>query len=132
MGRKYAKDSGKRLTTWKDFRHWGTASKENYNQYIKCSAYEFPDYKNDPYDPHETQCWCERKPQYLANICADEGGDCLCKGRVIFGEKYPEHPPHDEEEDEGAHEGMIPMNSIEATKNKWTVNTVNGTGNMSC
>lgn len=33
-------------------------------------------------------CWCEPKPNYIPSVCAEkEGDDCLCNGRVIFGER---------------------------------------------
>lgn len=53
----------------------------------------------------ETQCWCEPKPAYMSNICADDGGDCLCNGRVIYGQKYPAHEKHEEADEDDSHEG---------------------------
>lgn len=79
----------------------------------------------------ETQCWCERKPQYMANRCADDGKDCLCNGRVIYGQKYPDDS-HSGEGDDHDHEGQRIENSVAATKQPWTVNNANNTGHIAC
>ena len=55
-------------------------------------------------------------------VCAEKrGDDCLCNGRVIYGQrdknaKSGDHPPED-----------IGVNGIGATKNYWTVNNFNNT-----
>lgn len=127
LGRKYAVDSGKRLETWRDFRLWATVGKEDYGNFLTCNVREFG---SDPTgEGAETQCWCEVRPQYIPNICADEGADCLCNGRVIFGQKYAEHAAHDADD---SHEGQRPENAIDATTEPWTVNDANKTGHIAC
>lgn len=79
-------------------------------------------------DGSETQCWCERKPQYIPSICADDGADCLCNGEVIYGEKYPEHKDAEGHD----HDDERRVNAIVATKQPWTVNDANNTGHIAC
>lgn len=85
LGHKNKLDTGERISTWEDFRQWGTANKTDPASFIQCSKREFGVKNRDDLKNIETQCWCERYPAYIPNICADEGEECLCNGRIMFG-----------------------------------------------
>jgi hypothetical protein len=76
-------DTKKHIKTWDEFRLFKTVSKSN-SDYSLCNA---SDFGSDPHPGHSQECWCEDKPLYQPNYCADEGNDCLCNGYVLFGSK---------------------------------------------
>lgn len=42
---------------------------------------------SDPLPGREKTCFCEDKPLYEPNLCADDGEDCACEGYVTYGKK---------------------------------------------
>jgi hypothetical protein len=41
----------------------------------------------DPHPGKPKTCFCEDKPLYMPNLCADDGEDCVCSGYVTYGKK---------------------------------------------
>lgn len=75
-----------RITTWDKFRMWPSLPKTNESAYLRCNKYIFGDAPG--LEGKLRSCWCEPKPNYIPSVCAEkEGDDCLCNGRVIFGER---------------------------------------------
>lgn len=65
---------------------WPSLPKTNEVSYLRCNKYTFGDAPG--LEGKVRSCWCEPKPNYIPSICAEkEGDDCLCNGRVIFGER---------------------------------------------
>jgi len=85
LGAKQRPDTGARITTWEEFRTFKTVSKTDPQAFIQCSKREFG-VNDKKYKDVPTQCWCERTPAYIPNVCADEGEECLCNGRILFGQ----------------------------------------------
>jgi len=121
LGLKNRLDTGVRISTWEEFRTWKTVNKTDPSSFIQCSKREFginkPEYKGI-----DTQCWCERFPAYIPNVCANEGEECLCNGRILFGERYAK----------GQHSGKEVNSIVSVTTNSWTVNSANQTGQHTC
>lgn len=66
-------------------------------------------------------CWCEPEPSYIPSVCAEKvGDDCLCNGRVVFGERNKGGAESKGKEDIG-------VDGIKVTRNYWTVNNFNNT-----
>jgi len=42
---------------------------------------------SSPHPGKETTCFCEDRPVYAPNLCADDGEDCVCSGFVTYGKK---------------------------------------------
>ena len=121
LGLKNRLDNGQRIKTWEEFRQWKTLSKTKPQEFIQCSKREFG-INNPEYADIQTQCWCERFPAYIPNPCADEGQECLCNGRILYGQKYAK-----------GHSEGTPVNSIKSvTTNSWTVNSANNTERHKC
>lgn len=121
LGLKNRLDNGKRISTWEEFRTFKTIPKTDPKSFIQCSKREFGINKPE-YADIQTQCWCERYPAYIPNVCADEDDDCLCNGRILFGQKYAKGHTSGEE-----------VNSIKSvTTNSWTVNNANKTESHKC
>lgn len=104
---------------------WPSLPKTNEAVYLRCNKYTFGD--NSALEGHLKSCWCEPKPIYIPNVCAEkEGDDCLCNGRVIFGQRDQhaasgEHPP-----------GDLGVDGYRAMQNYWTVNDFNNTSHQTC
>jgi|APSaa5957512535_1039671.scaffolds.fasta_scaffold68533_2 hypothetical protein len=98
--------------------------KTNEAVYLRCNKWTFGE--DESLKGHDKSCWCENKPNYLPTVCAEkEGDDCLCNGRVIFGEFM-------KDEKAGGHshdKGDVGVDGIVATYNYWTVQDFNNTGN---
>jgi len=97
-------------------RLWQTASKES-NDWSSCGVSEFG---MDPAPGINKQCWCEPKPDYMPNRCADEGEDCLCKGTVLFGIKKSILSP-----------GKI-ADFDEFIEEEWAAEYINNTNSVAC
>jgi len=41
----------------------------------------------DPHPGKPKTCFCEDRPVYTPNLCADDGEDCVCSGYVTYGLK---------------------------------------------
>ena len=121
LGLKNRLDTGERIANWEDFRQWKTVNKTSPSEFIQCSKREFGINKPENKDL-QTQCWCERYPAYIPNICANEGDECLCNGRILFGERYAK----------GTSSGKEVNSIISVTTNSWTVNSANQTGSHTC
>jgi hypothetical protein len=42
---------------------------------------------SDPHPGHAKTCFCEDKPLYVPNMCAEDGEDCVCSGYVTYGSR---------------------------------------------
>lgn len=106
---------------------WPAMPKTNEAVYLRCNKYTFGE--SEALVGQDKSCWCEPTPNYLPTVCAEkEGDDCLCNGRVIFGEFQK-----DEKAGEHAHPlGDIGVDGIVATHTYWTVQDFNNTGNQTC
>lgn len=99
---------------------WPSLSKTEESKYLRCNKYTFGEVAG--LKDHTRACWCEPKPNYIPSICADKAGDdCLCNGRVIFGER-------DLHAATGDHKlGDLGVDGVKVTRNYWTVNSFNNT-----
>jgi hypothetical protein len=92
--------------------------------YLRCNKYTFGDAPG--LEGKLRSCWCEPKPNYIPSVCAEKpGDDCLCNGRVIFGERDKNAAP-------SKGPGDIGVDGITVTKNYWTVNNFNNTHHQTC
>jgi len=84
MGLLNAPDSGNKLDTFEKMRQWKTWEKRtNGDRHTACSNKDMGVKKKDLDKDADYQCWCERKPKFVASKCADYGNDCLCNGLVF-------------------------------------------------
>ena len=103
---------------------WASLPKSE-DVYLRCNKYVFGEI--EALKGHKRSCWCEPTPNYIPSICAEKSGDdCLCNGRVIYGER-----------DKNAKSGDFTLadpgvNGVQATHNYWTVNSFNNTGHQTC
>jgi hypothetical protein len=51
------------------------------------SACNVAQFGSDPHPGKAKTCFCEDKPLYEPNLCADDGEDCVCSGYVTYGKK---------------------------------------------
>ena len=104
---------------------WPSLPKTNEVSYLRCNKYTFGDAPG--LEGKLRSCWCEPKPNYIPSVCAEkEGDDCLCNGRVIFGER-------DKNAATGDHApGDVGVDGIKVTTNYWTVNSFNNTHHQTC
>lgn len=121
LGLKNRLDNGARITTWEEFRTWKTLPKTAPTEFIQCSKREFGINKPE-YADIQTQCWCERTPAYIPNPCAGEGEECLCNGRILFGQKHAK----------GQTSGKEVNSIVSVTTNSWAVNSANSTEGHTC
>lgn len=108
-------DNGAKIDTFEEMREWRTLSAES-EDWQSCSAVEFG---SDPMPGTDKQCFCEIKPAYEANRCADEGDDCLCNGHVYFAPR-------------NKHDHSTPANFMDILGDDYTLVDANGTGTVSC
>lgn len=100
-------------------RKWKTLSKavtyETGGLMTQCNIYEFGG--KDPFPGQKKQFWCEVAPSNEPSRCAFEGEDCMCNGNVYYMAKGEEKRP---------------LDFFTASEDKFTVNTVNNTQNVTC
>jgi len=78
-------DDKKDITKFDDFRLFKTVSKDvSDSNWTACSVHTFG---TDPLPGKAKTCFCEDKPLYVPNLCADDGEDCVCSGFVTYGKK---------------------------------------------
>lgn len=77
-------DNKAEVKTWEEFRYFKHLPKSKAG-FALCNPKEFG---SDPLPGLPKACWCEDKPKYEANLCADDGDDCLCNGYALYGQKF--------------------------------------------
>jgi hypothetical protein len=79
-------DDQKDIAKFDDFRLFKTISKDvGDSNWTACSPATFG---SDPHPGKPKTCFCEDKPLYVPNLCADDGEDCVCSGYVTYGKKF--------------------------------------------
>ena len=88
MGAANRLDDKKPITKFDDFRLFKTISKETVegSNFTMCHTATFDG--ADPLPGVKKTCFCEDRPVYAPNLCADDGEDCVCSGYVTYGKKF--------------------------------------------
>ena len=88
MGASARLDDKKPITKFDDMRLFKTISKETVegSNFTVCHAATFEGI--DPLPGMKKTCFCEDRPVYSPNLCADDGEDCVCSGFVTYGKKF--------------------------------------------
>jgi hypothetical protein len=88
MGAANRLDDKKPITKFEDFRLFKTIPKETVegSNFTVCHTATFDG--ADPLPGQKKTCFCEDRPVYAPNLCADDGEDCVCSGYVTYGKKF--------------------------------------------
>jgi len=79
-------DDKKEIKAFDDMRLFKTVSKDvSDSNWSACNVAQFG---SDPHPGKAKTCFCEDKPLYAPNLCADDGEDCVCSGYVTYGKKF--------------------------------------------
>lgn len=87
IGAKERLDDDKPIKSWENFREFAHVAKVGIEPGTPtmCNSHSFG---KDLLPGKDLSCWCEDKPLYEANICAEDGENCMCDGFVAYGLKY--------------------------------------------
>jgi hypothetical protein len=104
-------DNGNDIDTFQEMLLFRTRSKHSDGKSsVRCNSGEFrgANGKKRFWRGQKKQCWCEKAYTYQPHHCAEEGGDCKCKGgNVFFAHKFnPLHTSKIADFEEATSEGF--------------------------
>ena len=78
-------DDKKPIATFEEFRHFKTIAKDvGDSNWTACNTAIVG---TDPHPGRPKTCFCEDKPLYAPNLCAEDGEECVCSGYVTYGSR---------------------------------------------